>query len=429
MCIRDSAFIGFLCCLLFFSLREGGLTVHVYIYAPEGEVRSVHHNGTTASTQHEQQQSFLRFETTKPRDEKKDEAPVTAATETSAKTAAAAAAAAVATSDPTTQAAEAPKPSQTTPAAALTTTTNTGDDVYNHNMTMDDYYHLPKHSKPSHAWLTQCAQDVALDDSIVKPFPTGRPDYMLGDCLRYCWMCDSGQWRNGRGKRKIKIGNDTMATLYKRQVCDQGKLGYKTIQRKGKIFHGAENFTLHMADVATIFEDFEKRPYFTPLKPDPQAFVLHLRLGDVVDAGNQPNSADGLLKFGGIGHHPETLEQKVTSIRSFDEYYETMEAVFQKESVKEKKVIMVGGSHKEQFYKKSRVYATCLHRGFAKAGYKVEVYFDRGDPDLDFYYMCHAKKYIPSSGGFSLMIGNMVHHFGGHIYGKAVHKTQHVPVE
>lgn len=48
----------------------------------------------------------------------------------------------------------------------------------------------------------------------------------------------------------------------------------------------------------------------------------------------------------------------------------------------------------------------------------MTVNLDGGDADADFYYMCHAKKFVVSSGGFSALIAKMVRHYGGTIVGR-----------
>jgi len=297
--------------------------------------------------------------------------------------------------------------------------------LYNHSMTVEDYYQMVP-TVPNKMWLTQCGERVAEDPSIVIPFPTERPGYTLGDCLLMCQHCTYGQFHEYKppGSRRWKrtmIGNETIAYVYGRKICDKGLYG----DPKGDPFR-------HTQAIKEVFESFENRSYFTPLQPDPHAFVLHIRVGDVMDGGHQGQSPGGLLIQGGVGDHPGFRRGGIKSIRSFFEYYETTERVFQREGNEtnhhpnlEKKVILVGGSHRPQFYKKSRTYVTCLQRAFAKAGYQTEMYFDRALPDVDFYYMAHAKKYIPSTGTFSLMIAEMVEKLGGKVYGRKLLPFQH----
>jgi hypothetical protein len=59
-----------------------------------------------------------------------------------------------------------------------------------------------------------------------------------------------------------------------------------------------------------------------------------------------------------------------------------------------------------------------LVRALEKTGKNVTVHLDGGDADADFYYMCHAKQLVVSSGGFSALIAKMVRYYGGTIVGR-----------
>ena len=116
-----------------------------------------------------------------------------------------------------------------------------------------------------------------------------------------------------------------------------------------------------------------------------------------------------MLTRGGLAAHPAARKQQQKTILSVRDYLDIMK------DYPGYKLIIVGGSHKPYFYKKSRVYSNCLQRGLAKAGINVEMQLDNRDADKDFFYMNYAKKYIMSTGGFSRYIGEMVERHGGKV--------------
>ncbi|CAB9507335.1 expressed unknown protein (Partial), partial [Seminavis robusta] len=65
------------------------------------------------------------------------------------------------------------------------------EDVFDPKLTLEDYERMT-HSPPSKEWLRSCASTLETDETIVKPFPTLRPDYALGDCIKKCNKCNLG---------------------------------------------------------------------------------------------------------------------------------------------------------------------------------------------------------------------------------------------
>ena len=92
------------------------------------------------------------------------------------------------------------------------------------------------------------------------------------------------------------------------------------------------------------------------------------------------------------GANPAHVPIFKTGIKSVYEYLMNME-----ESGSQK-VVIIGGSHFPNLFRKSRVYAGCLERALIQAGYNVTMRLDGGDPDHDFYFMSHAKKIIIAAG-------------------------------
>jgi hypothetical protein len=123
---------------------------------------------------------------------------------------------------------------------------------------------------------------------------------------------------------------------------------------------------------------------------------------------NSKDDVETMLSFGGR----PWPDRGYRSIKSAQEYLD---------SIKESDathVIIIGGSHKPDMYKKSRLYANCLKEALKNgSGLNVSMDLDSGDAEKDFYFMSNAKKLVVSSGGFSRLIGTLVKYKGGSIYG------------
>jgi len=163
-----------------------------------------------------------------------------------------------------------------------------------------------------------------------------------------------------------------------------------------------EKFPSESPGYATCFQE-----------PDPDTVVIHLRLGDVIER-NENDTVWQMLYEGASPWHNKHFRN---SIKSISEYLDNLQA--NKKTNNSTKVSIRGGSHKPDFYRKSRVYGHCLKTAIEYAGYELMEYkIDGGNPDSDFYYMSHAKTYIATVGGYSRLIGKMVEHFGGRVIGR-----------
>lgn len=185
---------------------------------------------------------------------------------------------------------------------------------------------------------------------------------------------------------------------------------------KGRCLQGRNNLT-HIAHVFLQSKQhyMEKFPSESPgyatcfQEPDPDAVVIHLRLGDVIEKVENVSVVDMLYKGASPAHHKNFRN----SIKPISEYLDNLQ------TNNLTKVSIRGGSHKAELYRKSTVYGHCLKTAIKYAGYDLMQYeIDSGNPDYDFYYMSHAKAYISTVGGYSRLIGNMVKHFGGQVIGR-----------
>eukprot|EP00797_Seminavis_robusta_P010658 Sro1794_g297980.1 n/a (256) ;mRNA; r:18522-19289 len=242
----------------------------------------------------------------------------------------------------------------------------------------------------------------------MKPFPTKRINYALGDCIKFCnTRCSAPQGHKNHTATDVgEPFNATMAGYYGHLHCRSDGNN----PNDGSAF----NATAATAAIIDMFQIFGSRPGFR--KPDTDALVVHLRLGDVMENKKRRKRdqepveflrPDKLLKHGGSAkHNGFKMFHTIFSVHEYLDAIDTTNAT---------KVVLVGGSHLPDMYKNSRVYATCLSRALAMAGKQVELQTDSGDADQDFYFMSHAKLFMRSTGGYSRLIATMVAMMGGQV--------------
>lgn len=186
----------------------------------------------------------------------------------------------------------------------------------------------------------------------------------------------------------------------------------------------------------------------TPALPSHDTLVVHLRLGDVVDAAVE--TVNELLlsqryfyreplrtgNGGGCGGDcenpwiaPDNLEVKEdwnAYVRPLS-YYRNLLADL--DSGKFTKVVLMGAAHMGQQHErdagvsdkegelptKSCIYANALGLFFERElGMKATLRLGK-PPDEDIVYASHAKTYVQAGGGFSKLLGDLVVEFGGEV--------------
>ena len=156
-------------------------------------------------------------------------------------------------------------------------------------------------------------------------------------------------------------------------------------------------------------------PQFTI--PSPETLVIHLRLGDIIETSS--SSVEDILMKGADPGYP--TKNFLNSIKSVHEILDNIYNIstFEGEGFEHMKVQIVGGTHRKEYWQKSRVYAACLHRAIQNAGFMVDMRLEGAHPDEDFYYISHAKRLIVSAGGYSNLMGKLAEYRGGKIAGRS----------
>jgi GR25 family glycosyltransferase involved in LPS biosynthesis len=138
--------------------------------------------------------------------------------------------------------------------------------------------------------------------------------------------------------------------------------------------------------------------------PDKNSLIVQLRVGDVIEQDNYTNGAsvsDFLNK------------ESNSSVKSIS-YYEQLLPEIKRKPIN--KIILVAGSHiKFPNYNKSMAYINGIKEFFEKNGFKVELRLGK-NPDEDLIFISNAKWYIPSGGGFSRILIELIKRGGGTVF-------------
>ena len=193
--------------------------------------------------------------------------------------------------------------------------------------------------------------------------------YRLGDCISGMWNPDNSF-------------NGTIAKNYKDRTTEN------------------DNFDILNEVVPTISSSNE--------------FVIHIRLGDVIE--NVSATVDEMWKTTTVsfGHHVFQKAHYIQPKKYWEEVVNWIPSNINN-------VTIVYGHHKSVDNRKSKEYLDKLEHLFTKNNIKIK-YISSKDPDKDFTILCNAKYYVPTAGGFSLMAAEIVKKRGGKVFESAEDK-------
>ena len=230
---------------------------------------------------------------------------------------------------------------------------------------------------PSDEWVQNCTKDILLQSEAEGEWDV--PYYaVIGDCIKFC-NC-------GTNKKNYKEG---FSHLYKTRECPltDGQFNLSKIDEIHEIQSHYTNFT----------------------SPEPDVLVVHLRLGDIIET-SKASVEEMLISGADPGWKPRNYIMGIKSIREILNNIHSSGA---------KKVYIVGGSHSKQHWRKSRVYAGCLHRAIQFAGYSTTMRLEGIATDIDFFFVSHARQLVVSVGGYSNLMGKLVEYRGGRLVGRS----------
>jgi hypothetical protein len=160
--------------------------------------------------------------------------------------------------------------------------------------------------------------------------------------------------------------------------------------------------TNNMSDYPILLKIISKRNYPGQYR---NYLVVHLRLGDVID--NSTHSVDEFLFKPIKLYHPNG--NSVGYVKPLRYYEETINKI---KNLGISKVIFITGFHRGRDHTKSLKYLSHVKNLFESKGFECQTRINL-DPDEDFLIMCNAKYFVPSGGGFSDVITNIVKLKGG----------------
>ena len=160
--------------------------------------------------------------------------------------------------------------------------------------------------------------------------------------------------------------------------------------------------------------------------PDSGDFVVHLRLGDVLDNNIQPDEIEDVFHYG-VSIVPLQIRNMINRNNTLGWwhyvkskcYYSAVLAQLPPNTIN--RVVIVGSAihNKEKPTNNNSVmYCGLVQRFFEAEGYSVSLRPD-APPDDDIIYMSHAFTFVASGGGFSNLAHDCVNHFGGTTFPKS----------
>jgi hypothetical protein len=139
---------------------------------------------------------------------------------------------------------------------------------------------------------------------------------------------------------------------------------------------------------------------------------MHLRVGDVVDGSH--DSVESMLAT--PNHFLSFAHAKTTQNRYVSTLSDAWDILQQDNG---KNVTLVAGEHCPEEHEcslvKSCQYTWALAFFLQKRGYTVDVRVGH-DPDSDFLFLASSAWFVPTGGGFSNLIANMVRRNDGQVY-------------
>lgn len=208
--------------------------------------------------------------------------------------------------------------------------------------------------------------DENVDKNVELPLYINMDHYRLGDVVRF----------NNKDKHEINNSHlknfpDTIASEYIKK----------------------SNYIPNNYDV--LLEIIEKKSNSVLDKPNNEA-VIHLRVGDVIEFNKYPVEVllNEFKKFVNVVYYILPLWR-----------YEQEIPILLEQNIKD--IVIVAGAHIKSNYYKSTKYIYAIKYMFEKHGFNVKLLLGR-HPDIDLMYMVNSKYLIPSLGGFSELVINLI---------------------
>lgn len=242
---------------------------------------------------------------------------------------------------------------------------------------------------------------------------SSKPNYRLGDLIllktsRYQTSADANEWNTlpdsnvanyTLAELTIKNWPNSLASQYLRETNAEGDV--KVLSR---LVGSCKNTSC----------------------PNLKDAVLHLRVGDIID------NVSGRTALDFWARPTSSYEGDKTRLFYPDwSYYVLCEAQFCNLLDKFKShnisgVKLVYGVHTKGEFPESKEYIRLCKECLEREGFEVEL-VNHADADEAFTYMCNAKTFFSTGGGFGRLIGDIVEYRGGTYIPKEKYRIKYVP--
>ena len=183
---------------------------------------------------------------------------------------------------------------------------------------------------------------------------------------------------------------NSIATIYKTKLKSYRKLITNiNLNNKNIDYH----LLLNIIDTKLINESITI--------PSKHSLVIHLRTGDIIDKSNHDVNTllSGRIFNNSNNYYDKNYHKYVKSLN----YYKSLS----KQYIYFTNIIIVSGFNTESNNCKSLNYIQEIKKYFESLGKLVTLRINH-NPDEDFIFMCNSKFFIPSGGGFSSIISDIV---------------------
>jgi hypothetical protein len=182
---------------------------------------------------------------------------------------------------------------------------------------------------------------------------------------------------------------------------------------KGTIGYEYNLLTNKKNDYTTLKKICDNRKGILKDLPKNNELIVHVRLGDVIEKSKYTVDEHLNKELISIG---QTISSGRIYIKSKSFFYKILNKI--KNSPIDT-IVFIGGDHRElASLKKSNEYLEKISNIFKNEGYKVIIKFNKNTADEDFIYLSNAKYFVPTGGGFSKIIMEIVKLNNNVVYGE-----------
>ena len=224
------------------------------------------------------------------------------------------------------------------------------------------------------------------------------PMYRLGDMFK-----NSKQRKRRDGWRLHRRRfNSSIAVEYMRRIVNP--------------LNGTEGNSNFSMMIQIVNERIERNKTLQSMLPDNKTLVVHLRTGDVIDIAGSP--LEPLPNHIPVETYLNLNVAKPNGIaytRGLPFYSKIWDEI-QSKGIQIDRILVITGWHFEIAHYRSIAYINEVIKYLEQMVDRVDIRVNE-NPDEDFIIMSRSKYFVQSGGGFSRILGKMIHLSGGTVFG------------